>query len=159
MYYFWNQFQLNNSIILYFNEIQNCNAPIEKPVIQLIIFQNIVTFVFCIDTFGRVLAASFSNVYFQLGANGVPASDVVYGTTAINKNSQAQLAPLTIPSSMPLVPVTTLVAPCPMPCISPGQPVGNANLVYYKQPNKLLDDVSILTAKLIILFLYNINLF
>lgn len=100
--------------------------------------------VFCIGLFGRVLAASYSNVYFQLGSNGVPT---ISGAPGADISSQIQLAPLTLPSIVPLVPVTTLVAPCPPPCINPSQPVNNAKLIAYVPANTPMDDVSIRTVK------------
>lgn len=94
------------------------------------------TAVFCVETFGHVLAASYSNVYF-LGKNGVPVDIGAY------PSSQVQQAPLTF------VPITSLVAPCPAPCINPNNPVSNAKLIAYDPPSKPLDDVSIHTVIII----------
>lgn len=90
------------------------------------------TVLFCADTFDRVLAASFSNVYFQRGINGVPVVD--------GPSAQVQQAPLT--SVIPLLPITSLVAPCPVPCINPNQPVSNAKLIAFKPISKPSDNVS-----------------
>lgn len=95
-------------------------------------FQNIVTAVVCFGTFGRVLGVSYSNVYFQLGTQVVPVDYVSYGAPAAYTRSQTQ------PAVIPILPVSSLVAPCPPPCINPNQP-----LVAYKLPSKPVNDVSV----------------
>lgn len=97
----------------------------------LILFQNIVT-VFCVDIFGLVLAASYSNVYFQplYPTNGVPVDVVNYGGPGLYPSSQDQVARFSLSS---VLPDTTLVA---------YRPVSNANLVGYKLPYEPFNDVS-----------------
>lgn len=116
-------------------------------------FQNILTAVICVGTFGDVLGISYSNVYFQLGTKGVPVDYVNYGVQGAYPSSQAQQAVAPLTSVIPVLPASTLVAACPSPCINPNGRVNNEKLVTPKSPSKPVDDVSIATKKLKILFL------